>query len=289
MKKDKGKSEESEDKSTENEDEPIEEVEYYKMAFKRLEKEGKHTWNWAAFFFGYVWALYRKMYLYSFLAVILYYFLMKICSIVLIPLTTSGSVIGLELCNFLLAIILGIIWGRYGNALYYNVVKKRIKKGDHLLDKYRPTSFWGIWGSFPYIFMPIGDYLARRKFFKTHKLKNNSVTAETINAYLNPKKENNWCSRSAIIISWLTGFFFMVSTSWTVYTAYSVADSNTKQEMIKLVREYNKSGFDELVGKQLVKKYNSENSGTELSQADKEIGALMGLGYALGFKNLLGK
>ena len=43
----------------------ISRAEYYEKAFDRLEKTGKHTWNWAAFFGGITWMLYRKMYLYG--------------------------------------------------------------------------------------------------------------------------------------------------------------------------------------------------------------------------------
>lgn len=53
-------------------------IEYYEKAFSRLEETGKHTWNWAAFFGGITWMLYRKMYLYA-LALTLIYFGMDLC------------------------------------------------------------------------------------------------------------------------------------------------------------------------------------------------------------------
>lgn len=48
-------------------------AEYYEKAFDRLEKTGKHTWNWAAFFGGITWLLYRRMYLYAFVLTIVYF------------------------------------------------------------------------------------------------------------------------------------------------------------------------------------------------------------------------
>lgn len=251
MKKNKEKSEESEDKSTENEDEPIEEVEYYKMAFKRLEKEGKHTWNWAAFFFGYVWALYRKMYLYAFLYIVLSYILDFIIKFGIDSQTSSIELVFIKLIS---SIFLGIIWGYYGNYLYYRTVKKRIAEGNHLLIRYRPTSFWGIFGGwFSYLFMPIGDYFAHRKFFETHKLKNNSVTAKTIEAYLYPAKENNWYSRGAIIISNLAMLFLVVGIFWLPIKAYSSADENTRTEMNKLAKEKKNYELMVLIKDQLLK------------------------------------
>jgi hypothetical protein len=47
-------------------------AEYYEKVFDRLERTGKHTWNWAAFFGGITWMLYRKMYLYAFVLTLVY-------------------------------------------------------------------------------------------------------------------------------------------------------------------------------------------------------------------------
>ena len=46
----------------ENNEEIDETTKYYLNAFEKLEQEGKHTWNWAAFFFNVAWLGYRKMY-----------------------------------------------------------------------------------------------------------------------------------------------------------------------------------------------------------------------------------
>ena len=47
-------------KDDENED-VGETSQYYLDAFEKLDKEGKHTWNWAAFFMFGIWFGYRKM------------------------------------------------------------------------------------------------------------------------------------------------------------------------------------------------------------------------------------
>lgn len=104
--------------------------------------------------------------------------------------------------------------------------------------------------------MPIGDYFARKEYFSVHALKNNSVTDTTINAYLNPKKKNNWPSRISIIVSCLACIFFLFGWVWLYYSAYSFADDSTKAKMIELAQNKG-STIDTLVlvKEQLVKKY----------------------------------
>ncbi len=60
-------------------------VEYYEKAFDRLDKTGKHTWNWAAFFGGITWLLYRKMYLYAFVFTIMYFGMDVLLGIYAVP------------------------------------------------------------------------------------------------------------------------------------------------------------------------------------------------------------
>jgi len=48
---------------------------YYLKKWKyMLEKNSKVSWNWPAFFFGFWWFLYRKMFLYGFLVFLYTYF-----------------------------------------------------------------------------------------------------------------------------------------------------------------------------------------------------------------------
>ncbi len=60
-------------------------AEYYEKAFDRLEKTGKHTWNWSAFFGGITWLLYRKMYLYAFVLTIMYFGMDVLLGIYAVP------------------------------------------------------------------------------------------------------------------------------------------------------------------------------------------------------------
>ena len=60
-------------------------VEYYEKAFSRLEETGKHTWNWAAFFGGITWLLYRKTYLYAIAFTIMYFGMDVLLGIYAVP------------------------------------------------------------------------------------------------------------------------------------------------------------------------------------------------------------
>ena len=115
-------------------------AEYYKKAFYLLKKEKRYTWNWSAFFFGSLWMLYRRMYLYGFLG--------SLMCFLYLTLANSCIKLVLETENFLytygffllLHFILSILYGYFANSLYYRVVNNRIKKGYHLLNEYSPTS-----------------------------------------------------------------------------------------------------------------------------------------------------
>jgi len=65
------------------------------------------TWNWPAFFFGFLWMLYRKLYLWALLAFVL----------PIIPFLPSYS-----------GLLIMIVWGMTGNYIYYKHAKKKILK-----------------------------------------------------------------------------------------------------------------------------------------------------------------
>lgn len=83
----------------------------YKRKWEKLKENKKASWNWAAFFLGPLWAIYRKMYLVAFL-----YFL---ASSVLEMIPVLGS---------LLAIVIWILFSVYAHYLYYRFVKNKIAK-----------------------------------------------------------------------------------------------------------------------------------------------------------------
>ena len=164
-------------------------VEYYTEAFKRLDETEKNTWNWAAFFFGSSWLFYRKMYLCGFIIFMIERFIVRFMS--------DNNMI------FPLFVFLGLrlLWGYFGNAWYYDVVKARIGKGYHLLDKYSPTSFTSGISSFLGFLVCWADQISLKKQLKTET--EYKVNEETIRAYLNSARENPGIVKAANIIIWL--------------------------------------------------------------------------------------
>ncbi|MBO6056171.1 MAG: DUF2628 domain-containing protein [Alphaproteobacteria bacterium] len=178
-------------------------AEYYEKAFDRLEKTGKHTWNWAAFLWGFSWMRYRKIYLSEIAFCFIYWIL---CLALLIGLVSSAYETESTPWGFLTLLIslsLGkkICLGYFGNALYYWTVKKRISWGYHLLEKYRPTSIAAIFFSF---ILWIADAFSHET--QLDKLDKSEVNAETIHAYLNPNKKNHWMVK----ISWVLACVFYI-------------------------------------------------------------------------------
>lgn len=94
---------------------------YYLKRFASFDAQGGGfypSWNWAAFFFSAVWALYRRLHTVFFLifgglGVIVHIFALS-------PWLLTVDAIILPLCV--------IIFGAYGNALYYKRTKREIAK-----------------------------------------------------------------------------------------------------------------------------------------------------------------
>ncbi len=92
-------------------------ADYYLQKFEYFEKTGSSiSWNWAAFGFGIFWMVYRKMYLYAFLALIFILFL----NVLEVSLHFS------PLLSFFLSIWLWIGFGLFGNYIYYIFVKNKV-------------------------------------------------------------------------------------------------------------------------------------------------------------------
>lgn len=186
---------------------------YYIKAFERLNKTGKHTWNWAAFLFGHGWMLYRKMYLYSFLFVIFCAVSISL-SVGLSPWIAYLLSIKSELNRKVLLSCFGILgWflpnvllGYFGNAVYYKAIKKRIRKGYYLLDKYCPTSVPSILGGPVFgTIVCFADWIARKCQLKTDV--ESEVNEETVRAYLNPNKEIHIAVKIANVLACV---FFLI-------------------------------------------------------------------------------
>jgi hypothetical protein len=80
-------------------------ADYYLRKFRNFSRRGTNsfavTWNWSAFFLGFIWMLYRKMYLWALAAFFIAF------TPVALPLTMIG-------------------WGIVGNYLYYLHARKKI-------------------------------------------------------------------------------------------------------------------------------------------------------------------
>ena len=116
-------------------------VNYYMKAFDTYEKTGKNTFNKAAAYFGCAWMLYRKMYIHAIVALICQYILYIYLGFIGPKVIFFGDADTGKFLGELVSIIISCrLFGTYGNALYYNVIKSRISKKYHTLDNYQPTA-----------------------------------------------------------------------------------------------------------------------------------------------------
>ena len=134
-------------------------VDYYLNQFKKI-KAGQITWNWSACFAGFFWLIYRKMYTTSIVyttisalyfacvLVLAFAYSMDYTSFIFTNMNSIGIPIGVSLIlapllNFLsglaLVMIPNVILGILGNRIYYRSIKRRIKKGYHLIRTYDAT------------------------------------------------------------------------------------------------------------------------------------------------------
>jgi len=102
-------------------------TEYYQEVFEKLEKENKLTFNFAAAFFNVMWLIFRKMYGWA----------------ILLGVINTGLKIFLRmLCPSLpgltVFLIMFVIFGFFGNTLYYKRVKFQVSKGYANMPDYNP-------------------------------------------------------------------------------------------------------------------------------------------------------
>jgi hypothetical protein len=107
---------------------------YYLQKFAEFDKQPpglKVSWNWAAFFGNYFWALYRKMYGW-FLACFGIYVLAAICLYYLKYFKSDAPEI-YSILDYVFMIAFGIVFGIIANSLYYRSVKKKIAAAQSLI------------------------------------------------------------------------------------------------------------------------------------------------------------
>lgn len=100
---------------------------YYQQKWAILEEgNGKIAWNWAAFFLGAAWLLYRRMYRYAF------------CFLGLVLIGDLATVLfGLpDAASRGLSIGMGVVMGWHGNAIYLRHVQSRLQK---IQSEHRPS------------------------------------------------------------------------------------------------------------------------------------------------------
>ncbi|MGM9936417.1 MAG: RING finger protein [Candidatus Ornithomonoglobus sp.] len=89
---------------------------YYDQKFSMMNMSGKHiSWNWASFFLGAYWMMYRKMYLNTLFLVLISWAITFICFIPIVGWFIGG----------ILAIALWVCMGMFGNAIYKRHIEKK--------------------------------------------------------------------------------------------------------------------------------------------------------------------
>lgn len=108
---------------------------YYEKAFSRIMNNEKIVWNTAAFFWVYNWLYYRKMYLNSFLYIVVFLIsfvtMMMLFSVTQEPGKLNFSFMFLIISALFLSLHIGT--GLFGNYLYYKHLRKKIRKGYYRL------------------------------------------------------------------------------------------------------------------------------------------------------------
>jgi len=152
-------------------------VKYYLNVFKKFDNEGKHTWNWAAFFLGCRWLGYRKMY--RELAII---YAIDCIALVVALCLFQGNRDSFNTLLLLIDAFTLVFAGYYGNTLYYRKVKNMIGRGAHEIPGCRPTSLVSAIIPFAWMLFWLADYI----IIKRHKqrVSNTDISEENVIKYL---------------------------------------------------------------------------------------------------------
>ena len=114
-------------------------TEYYQQAFDRLEKENKTTFNFAAAFSLGMWLVFRKMYGWAILFILISAGIQTSLG-ALYPSPKATAVI-----SSVLWLVMVIGFGFWGNSFYYREVKSRVSKGYNSMEDYNSIDpVWGI-------------------------------------------------------------------------------------------------------------------------------------------------
>ena len=105
---------------------------YYRQVYEKISSGKRVVWNWPAFLFGPGWLLYRRLYLQHFLYSIVA-ILPTWCLLILYPrfdFVFLGQLVrdDFEMVFLLLFILLHILLGLFGSAIYYMKTVKKMNK-----------------------------------------------------------------------------------------------------------------------------------------------------------------
>jgi hypothetical protein len=192
---------------------------YYIAVFKKLEETGENTWNWAACLLPFHWLAYRKMFL--IFMTLGFNFLCLTCITGVAAASVDAHNSFIILITLVWMIFFMILMGKFGNKIYYDRVKRNIRRGYHLCGtKYRPTSFWPvILGIFAFPVTWIHD----RFFLKpsTDDTSARAITEENIRAVISEETRKNYYLREfekvekgKISLNWAACFGYV---GWLIY------------------------------------------------------------------------
>ncbi len=98
-------------------------AEYYKARFDKLASGGSIGWHWPAFFFSSAWLLYRKMWLYALLYIIVVPTILSV-----VTMLVFGAAVGTMIYYTAYVVYGFILMPLFANRLYYGHAKAKIDK-----------------------------------------------------------------------------------------------------------------------------------------------------------------
>lgn len=251
-------------------------TEYYQQAFERLEKENKTTFNFAAAFYPTTWLVFRKMYGWAILFILISAGIQTSLG-ALYPGPKATAVI-----SSVLWLVMIIGFGFWGNSLYYREVKSRVSKGYNSMEGYSSIDpVWGIiviglvvpllvgiatgilvskniasknvivWivALIQMFFMAIPWTINYKKFHSQESAEPAEVTEESVNAYLEKADPKHLTGpMCTMIFTYLLSFLFILSmVSVLAVAGMKATGEKIKSQMDKIGEEVDKTPLTDAV------------------------------------------
>lgn len=132
---------------------------YYMHQWAKFENlDRKISWNWPAFFFGWSWMMYRKMYIPALVLFIIEWVVLECSRFFLVDFSLTNILL-MGISVFVFYVIYSICTGLFGNYVYYLHASKKIttvldsmgtdthKIIEHNVRKVGGTSWLAMWAS----------------------------------------------------------------------------------------------------------------------------------------------